>query len=202
MEINKECGKRLRECFEASDFKTQQELADATGFSSVYISNIMTGKKPMTITAAKILSEKLGVLENYLLCKINSKTKDEQSKIFRDAIEDMEDCIERFASYNGLTIKRLLFITDTGESIDSKRKYLALPRHQKQDFLGKQKINGQQYNIIAAKYEIEIYEKTYIVDADRILEIFDFVIHYIQTARSRLHHELEKKDNYLNIKNN
>lgn len=197
MEINKECGNRLRECFEESDFKTQQELAESAGFSSVYINNIMTGKKPMTITAAKILSEKLGVLENYLLCKTNSKTDEERGKIIEDAITDMETCISAFAKYNGLDIEECLFVTDKGDFVPAKRKFLACPRYTKEDLL--KVFCPYNCNAVDVKYRVNICGNIYIVDYERITEIFSFVTEYFQIQRSRLSREMEHEDIYLNI---
>lgn len=198
MKINKECGKRLRECFEASNFKTQQELAGATGFSSVYISNIMTGKKPMTVTAAKTFSETFGVLEDYLLCKTNCKTEKERTENFYTAITDMEECIARFSGYNGLHIKKCILETDKGETL-TKLNRIGLTHFNKKKLLGKRMIDGEEYNIIDIKFEIEIYDKTYIVDAEHIFECFNFITNYLQMQRSRLYHELEKKDKFLDI---
>ena len=61
-ELNKECGIRLKECL--SEFPmTQNELASLTGYTQQYISNIIVGKKPMTIKAAKMFSEHLNIRE-------------------------------------------------------------------------------------------------------------------------------------------
>lgn len=72
-ELNPECGKRLKQCLEEKA-KSQAELATDTGFTQQYISNIVVGKKPMTITSAKLFSKALGVREDYLLCKDDYKT--------------------------------------------------------------------------------------------------------------------------------
>ena len=55
-ELNPECGKRLKQCLEES-FITQADLAETCGFTQQYISNIVTGKKPMTFrNSARISS--------------------------------------------------------------------------------------------------------------------------------------------------
>lgn len=190
MEINKECGKRLRECFETSSFKTQQELADATGFSSVYINNIMTGKKPMTISAAKKFSEKLGVLEDYLLCKTSCRTNQERSDANLNSLLNVEKIVGALAVYNGLFIDKCFLKTEQGELIEQRSVY-GLACCEKDVLLGKQTIDEKEYTIIDVEFEIRIHEKTYIVNADRIYEILKFVIDYLRIQRERLYHELE-----------
>ena len=43
-ELNTECGKRLKECLQEFPM-TQNRLAELTGYSQQYISNIVVGKK-------------------------------------------------------------------------------------------------------------------------------------------------------------
>ena len=66
--LDNECGMRLRKCIEEKKM-TQRELAAESNFSPQYISNIISGQKPMTVTAAKQFSKILGVRESYLLCE-------------------------------------------------------------------------------------------------------------------------------------
>lgn len=70
--LNSECGKRLKECLKNCSM-TQGELADLTGYTQQYISNIVTGKKPMTIATATHFAEYLNVSEEYLLCESSFK---------------------------------------------------------------------------------------------------------------------------------
>ncbi len=78
-ELNPECGKRLKQCLEES-FVTQADLAETCGFTQQYISNIVTGKKPMTIKAASLFSDALGIRQEYLLCKDDDKRNDDHEK--------------------------------------------------------------------------------------------------------------------------
>lgn len=74
--LNPECGKRLKECL--ADFPmTQGDLSSLTGYTQQYISNIVVGKKPLTIKAAKLFSDVLKVREEYLLCIDDFKTDSE-----------------------------------------------------------------------------------------------------------------------------
>lgn len=81
MELNKnseeslkqEYGKRLKECITAVKM-TQSQVAKESGFTQQYISNIIRGLKPMTVTAARTLSKVLNVREEYLLCEDNYRT--------------------------------------------------------------------------------------------------------------------------------
>lgn len=55
-EINPECGKRMKQLLKDAG-RTQQELADASGYSQQYISNIASGKKHMTREFAEAFCE-------------------------------------------------------------------------------------------------------------------------------------------------
>lgn len=72
-ELNKECGIRLKNCLEEFPM-TQNELSSLTGYTQQYISNIVVGKKPMTIKAARIFAKHLNVRTEYLLCEDDNKT--------------------------------------------------------------------------------------------------------------------------------
>lgn len=67
-ELNKECGQRLRDLLKEKNV-SQKSLAEETNFTTQYISNIINGKRPMTVTAAKSFSSILGVPEAFLLCE-------------------------------------------------------------------------------------------------------------------------------------
>lgn len=82
--LNPECGKRLKECL-ADSKMTQGEISSLTGYTQQYISNIVVGKKPLTIKAAKLFSEVLHVRENYLLCVDAFKTDSDVDKYENDS---------------------------------------------------------------------------------------------------------------------
>lgn len=69
----------------------------------------------------------------------------------------------------------------------------------KTSLLGKQIVNGKECTIADIKFKIKIYNKTFIVDADRIFECFNFITNYLQVQRQRLYNELERKEKYLNM---
>lgn len=81
--LNKDCGERLKYAIKQNNI-SQKELATKTNFSAQYISNIVNGKKPMTITAAKLFSQNLGVSESYLLGE--SDYTDDLSDLQREEI--------------------------------------------------------------------------------------------------------------------
>ena len=72
--VKLECGKRLKDCL-ASSHITQKELADKTGYTPQYISNIICGKKNMSTDAARLFSKFLNIREQYLLCEDDYKTE-------------------------------------------------------------------------------------------------------------------------------
>ena len=196
-ELNKECGIRLKECLNNSNM-TQNELSSLTGYTQQYISNIVVGQKPMTIKAAKLFSKHLHVREAYLLCESNHKTMEDMHTAMITGINEMEECILRYAHYNGLTIESCIIITNTGEQLVKKENF-GVSVFDKTSLLGKQIVNGKECTIADIKFKIKIYNKTFIVDADRIFECFNFITNYLQVQRQRLYNELERKEKYLNL---
>lgn len=69
-------GERLKQCIIDANM-TQAELASASGFTQQYISNIVVGKKPMTVKAASVFSKLLDVRQEYLLSEDDYKTQRE-----------------------------------------------------------------------------------------------------------------------------
>lgn len=70
--INPECGRRLKEVLKEKRV-TQLALAEQCGYTQVYISNIVKGKRPMTYEASKHFAKALKVRQEYLLCKDDYK---------------------------------------------------------------------------------------------------------------------------------
>lgn len=74
--LNPEQGKRLNECLKKRRL-TQKELAEKSGYTPQYISNIIVGKKNMSEDSAKVFSKILNVRKEYLLCDDNFMTTTE-----------------------------------------------------------------------------------------------------------------------------
>lgn len=89
-ELNTECGKRLKECLQEFPM-TQNRLAELTGYSQQYISNIVVGKKPMTVKAAKLFAEHLHVREEYLLDEDDKKTVTEMFKKRKNLFDQLNE---------------------------------------------------------------------------------------------------------------
>lgn len=85
-ELNPEHGNRLKECLEDARM-TQKELAEKSGYTKQYISNIVVGKKNMSHESAAIFSKILHVQKEYLLCESDFKTEDD----FFEEIMDFGD---------------------------------------------------------------------------------------------------------------
>lgn len=86
--LNPECGKRLKQCIKDANL-TQAELASASGFTAQYISNIIVGKKPMTVTAARSFSKILHVQEEFLLCGSDFKNSNEAEKNYLECSKEI-----------------------------------------------------------------------------------------------------------------
>lgn len=86
-------GLRLKQCRENVKM-SQKDLAEKACYTPVYISNLETGKKTMSVEAAKKCAEVLGVRYEYLLGRDDIKTereyyekKDSLSSEFRALME-------------------------------------------------------------------------------------------------------------------
>lgn len=111
-EINPECGLRLKEILNQRK-TTQLELSKHSGFTPQYISNIIHGLRPMTISAANAFSKVLGIRQEYLLCeddykdissfKNNEKVKNEVSHA---SLELQQELNEIFKNINNLLKKK------------------------------------------------------------------------------------------------
>ena len=95
-ELNPIHGKRLKECLTDANM-SQKDLSIKSGYTQQYISNIIVGKKNMSLESARIFSRILNVREEYLLCEDNTKSEKESRNIF----------IEKSNSLNDLTLKLL-----------------------------------------------------------------------------------------------
>ena len=73
-EINPECGLRLKEVLGQKKI-SQLELSKLSGFTPQYISYIIQGLRPMTVSAANAFSKALNIRQEYLLCEDNYKNK-------------------------------------------------------------------------------------------------------------------------------
>lgn len=100
MELNKNYGKRLKECIHNSNM-TQKQVADLAGFTQQYISNIICGIKPMTITAARSLAKTLHVREEYLLCEDDYLTEKDMWDKRRNLLEQSDNITIQLLSLAG-----------------------------------------------------------------------------------------------------
>lgn len=74
-------GLRLKKCCEEKGM-TQKKLANLSGYTPQYISNLVSGKRKMSVECARNLSKHLNVREDYLLCKDDDKTIIDKSMSF------------------------------------------------------------------------------------------------------------------------
>lgn len=99
-ELNKEVGNRLRDCLKDSNL-TQKQLAELTGYTPQYISNIIVGKKKLSIEAARNISRKLNVREKYLLCEDDYKTEGEMWKKRHELFNDKKNLLDSIINLAG-----------------------------------------------------------------------------------------------------
>lgn len=73
-EINPECGLRLKEVLNQKKI-SQLELSKLSNFTPQYISCIIRGLRPMTVSAANVFAKTLNIRQEYLMCEDNYKNK-------------------------------------------------------------------------------------------------------------------------------
>jgi transcriptional regulator with XRE-family HTH domain len=98
---------RLKKCLEDSKI-TQKQLAELAHYTPQYISDIICGRRNMSIQAARAFSIILKVREEYLLGEDEYKTKEEMRLQNRVQNKEIENEIDILVSYlNTLDIEVL-----------------------------------------------------------------------------------------------
>ena len=87
--INPISGTRLKKLISEQKLK-QCDLAKEINISQKHLSNIITGKKALTLENAQILAEKFGVRYEYLLGTDDFATDEEMTACFNQAWEEAE----------------------------------------------------------------------------------------------------------------
>lgn len=87
--INPVSGIRIKEQIRARHLK-QCDLAKEINISQKHLSNIISGRKALTLENAQILAEKLGVRYEYLLGTDNFPTEEDLTVCFNQAWEEAE----------------------------------------------------------------------------------------------------------------
>lgn len=181
-DLNKEIGSRLSNSRNAAHL-TQAALAERANLSIQHISYLENGKRNLTLEVAKELSNILGVQENYLLCKTDFPTKQEEHinkeklsdirhSAFVDYLRSLGHSIEfEFKS------KELIEYYDTLMAIPvTMRQYSVEATENEEDIEDTKKIllHGNQLKIL-------FYGKTFITESAHVLfddyemNIADFV---------------------------
>lgn len=88
--LNPECGQRLKQCLNDIGM-TQKELALVSQYTPQYISNIIVGKKQLSVEAANIISKILHIRVEYLLCEDEYKTEKEMWSKRHDLFDQKEN---------------------------------------------------------------------------------------------------------------
>lgn len=105
--LNSECGRRLKECLIDAKM-TQKELAENTHYTQQYISNIISGKKNLSIPAAKRFAQFLHVSEEYLLCQSKYRTLSEERrelfKIQHKEWAELSNAVQTLVDHTGYKI--------------------------------------------------------------------------------------------------
>lgn len=158
--LNKDPSERLKGLLAEHKMKNS-ELAEKTGYSAVYISNLVTGNKPMSAEAARCISEVFHVPPEYLLGESDCKTFYEQYTEDTIMTSSMSDVMCAYLSTCGLNITKTFAITP------DKHTYTLIPPRINFPHLGEKrciKIEGNDEEIMAVYQEIEIDEKKFILN--------------------------------------
>lgn len=182
MKLNKKITTRLKQCMEENGIN-QSELAEKANYTPQYISFIITGKKPLTESAANRFAEIFHVLPNYLLCKVDYKTEIERRENNIKESEEDSRAIKRLLEMHGIYLSKvLLYSGDNAYSIDPIS--ICTPRiKSKKFFLGTQNINNQNVTITEIKIfffteaneERELDADLYFFTLQELIEYSEFI---------------------------
>lgn len=148
--IDPECGTRLKEILHRKRI-TQLELSTHSDFTPQYISCIIRGMRPMSISAANAFSKVLGVRQEYLLCeddyedtfsleesqKIQSSIDSASSELnhtFQNSLNDIIKTLKEKCSLNGFICSEKdlnEFRTEIEDFINMRFEKWLLPRSSK-----------------------------------------------------------------------
>lgn len=158
--LNKKPSERLKTLLKEHKMKNS-ELADATGYTHVYISNLVTGNKPMSSEAARCISDVFHIPPEYLLGESDCKTFYEQYIEETQMTSSMSDVMCAYFSTCGLNITKTFAITP-----DQHTYTLIPPRIHFPHLDGKRniKIEEKDEEITAVLQEIEIDGKKFTLD--------------------------------------
>ncbi len=177
-EINKECLRRLKECMDNAKMKNK-DLAELANYSEVYISNLVTGHRPMSADAAKRIAPFLGVLDTYLLCESDCRTQNEQ--YIRDAsITDiLSDGLVSYYIHCGLVVTKTTIITPDGRPLSIVPPRINFPRIDGKAYIT---VDGNREEIYDVYQEIEIEGKQYLLNGYEFSMLEDTIENAVRTA--------------------
>lgn len=125
-ELNPEQGKRLKECLE-DEKMTQKELAEKSGYTKQYISNIVVGRKNMSLESAEKMAGILGVRKEYLLCKDSFKTSKCELEFVFETLGNMDEMfLSLFKGLCGINVVGQIIKTEEGDEFCSEQPPKAL----------------------------------------------------------------------------
>ncbi|EXG86236.1 putative transcriptional regulator [Clostridium sp. ASBs410] len=113
--LNPEQGKRLNECLK--DIRmAQKELAQKSGYTQQYISNIVVGKKNMSHESAEIFANILCVRKDYLLCQDDFKTDNAKRRCSFDYYDEYDKFVSSILNHFGISVIKSIVRTKEGKS--------------------------------------------------------------------------------------
>lgn len=162
-----ECGKRLKKCLQECGM-TQVELSEKSNFVPQYISQIITGKRNMSLQAAEKFSNILHVSRDYLLGKTNYVNDIQETCLELDTISSAIKLICKLIHLLGITINSVTYSDKTTKyikTIDDPELVIAFTS-----------FNSKYNTPVPVNCEITISNNTLSVDYGRIYEIIDHLL--------------------------
>lgn len=124
--LNNEEGRRLKDWLDDIGM-TQSELAGAIGYTQQYVSNVITGKKPMTVDFARLVSSSTSkgrsekynidvrIRKEYLLCMDDIRTNEDfesqyishSMDVSNATITILEDALKEVCLREGMDVPHL-----------------------------------------------------------------------------------------------
>lgn len=194
--VNSICGIRLKECLKEKNM-TQKELANLTLYTSQYISNIITGKKPMSVKSAYQFAEILGVRAEYLLNKSNHKTIAEKNNTLLNFCIECAGGFFSVLAFNGIFISQEIITYKDGNIHYNKpddKLFMFLIMNNSLPSI------TENSTILKIEYDIRFDLKTYRVDHTRIKELISFIQEFLEVKRNVLYKDCIEKGLFEEIK--
>ncbi len=194
-ELNPEHGNRLKMCLDYRKI-SQKELAEKSGYTRQYISNIVVGKKNMSLESAKIFAKILNVQEEFLLCENYAMTKEVDERLCINYYKLKNEVILKLLIFSSVSPRKTIIETEEGTTFDAPYQIL-IPE---ESLVGRKvNISGNVQTIKSIKIEVDISEteeddNAKIIPYNMLYSHVKNILDYAESECERFKKEIEVLD--------